>query len=70
MISKNFLKHIKTLKQILIKFIAIDKNIFSFGKDENFNSIYNLYVKNEETWVRAVGKSVDDSTKFEITYLK
>ena len=48
MISKNFLKHIKTLKQILIKFIAIDKNIFSFGKDENFNSIYNLYVKNEE----------------------
>ena len=48
MISKNFLKHIKALKQILIKFIAIDKNIFSFGKDENFNSIYSLYVKNEE----------------------
>jgi len=48
MISKNFLKHVKTLKQILIKFITIDKNIFSFGKDENFNSLYNLYEKNEE----------------------
>ena len=48
MISKNFLKHIKTLKQILIKFITIDKNIFSFGRDENFNSIYSLYVNNEE----------------------
>ena len=48
MISKNFLKHIKTLKQILIKFITIDKNIFSFGRDENFNSIYSLYINNEE----------------------
>ena len=28
-----------------------------------------LYVKNEETWVRAVANNVDDSTKFEITYL-
>lgn len=48
MTSKNFLKRIKTLKQILINFITIDKNIFSFGNDENFNSIYNLYVNNEE----------------------
>ena len=28
------------------------------------------YIKNEETWVRATGESVDDSTKFEITYLE
>ena len=28
------------------------------------------YVKNEDTWVRAVGDSVDDSTKFEIKYLE
>ena len=27
------------------------------------------YVKNEDTWVRAVGTSVEASTKFEITYL-
>ena len=27
------------------------------------------YVKNEDTWVRAVGTSVESSTKFEITYL-
>ena len=30
---------------------------------------YELYVKNEETWVRAVADYIDDSTKFEITYL-
>ena len=28
------------------------------------------YVKNEETWIRAVGDNVEDSTKFEITYLE
>ena len=28
------------------------------------------YVKNEDTWVRAVGDNVDDSTKFEIKYLE
>ena len=31
----------------MIKFIPIDKNIFSFGNDENFNSLYNLYEDNE-----------------------
>lgn len=45
---RNFFKHIKTLKQILIKYTAIDKNLFTFGNEENFNSISNLYGKNEE----------------------
>ena len=27
------------------------------------------YVKNEDTWVRAVGTGVEDATKFQITYL-
>ena len=31
--------------------------------------IYEKYMKNEDTWVRAVGESVEDSTKFEIIYL-
>ena len=48
MAKNNFIKHIKTLKQILIQYIPIDKNIFTFGNDENFNSIYNLYEDNEE----------------------
>ena len=48
MAKNNFIKHIKTLKQILIQYIPIDKNMFTFGNDENFNSIYNLYEDNEE----------------------
>ena len=48
MAKNNFIKHIKSLKQILIQYIPIDKNIFTFGNDENFNSIYNLYEDNEE----------------------
>ena len=44
----NLFKHIKTLKQILIKYFPIDKNIFTFGNDENFNSIYNLFEDNDE----------------------
>lgn len=43
MAQKDFLKYIKTLKQISIKYITIDKNIFSYGEDINFNSIYNLF---------------------------
>ena len=48
MINSNFIKHIKTLKQILIKYISIDKNLFSFGNEDNYNSISNLYGENEE----------------------
>ena len=48
MAKNNFIKRIKTLKQILIQYIPIDKNIFTFGDDENFNSIFNLYEDNEE----------------------
>ena len=41
--KRNLIKYIKTLKQIMINFIAIDKNMFTFGNDQNFNSLYNLY---------------------------
>ena len=41
--KRNLIKYIKTLKQIMINFIPIDKNIFTFGNDQNFNSLYNLY---------------------------
>ena len=41
--KQNFIKYIKTLKQIMINFIPIDKNTFTFGNDQNFNSFYNLY---------------------------
>lgn len=39
---KKFLKYIKSFKQVLIKYVTIDKNLFSYGDDINFNSIYNL----------------------------
>ena len=41
--QNNFYKYIMTLKQIMINFIPIDKNTFSFGNDNNFNCFYNLY---------------------------
>ena len=58
--KEKFIKYIKTLKQIMIKFIPIDKNIFSFGNDENFNCFYNLfdYEKNEVTTEINISKLV------------
>ena len=40
--KRNFIKYIKTLKQIMINYIPIDKNLFSFGNHQNFNSLFNL----------------------------
>ena len=48
MAQKNFLKYIKSLKQVSIKYVTIDKNLFSFGDDKNYNSIYSLFEDNEE----------------------
>ena len=41
--KKDLVKYIKTLRQIMIDFIPIDKNIFTFGNDRNFNSLFNLF---------------------------
>ena len=46
--SKKFYKYIRTLKQIMINFIPIDKNTFSFGNDNNFNCFQNLYDNSKE----------------------
>ena len=48
MAQKNFLKYIKSLKQVSIKYVTIDKNLFSYGDDNNFNSLYNLFEDIEE----------------------
>ena len=48
MAEKKFLKYIKSLKQISIKYVTMDKNLFSFGDDINFNSIYSLFNDNKE----------------------
>ena len=48
MADKDLLKYIKTLKQVSVKYITIDKNVFSFGDDINFNSIYNLFNDNDK----------------------
>ena len=48
MTDKDFLKYVKTLKQVSVKYVTIDKNLFSFGDDINFNSIYNLFNDNDK----------------------
>ena len=48
MTNKEFLKYIKTLKQVSVNYVTIDKNLFSFGDDINFNSIYNLFNDNNK----------------------
>ena len=44
----DFLKYLKSLKQVSIKYVTLDKNLFSFGNDINFNSIYNLFESSNE----------------------
>lgn len=48
MAENKFLKYIKSLKQVSIKYVSIDKNIFSFGNDINYNSIYSLFENNNK----------------------
>ena len=54
--------HIEDWEKYYIEYIT--SNVIAIKTYTN-----SKYVKNEDTWVRAVGTSVEDSTKFEITYL-
>lgn len=48
MCDKNFVSYIKTLKQVSLEYTVLDRNIFSYGDNINYNSIYNLYSNNDE----------------------
>lgn len=54
--------HIEDWEKYYIEYIS--SNVIAIKTYTNAK-----YVKNEDTWVRAVGTYVEDATKFEITYL-
>ena len=54
--------HIEDWERYYIEYIS--SNVIAIKTKTNAK-----YVKNEDTWVRAVGTYVEDATKFEITYL-
>ena len=55
--------HIQDWEKFYIEYISID--VVTFKTYTN-----GKYIKNEDTWVRAVGTAVEDATKFEIKYLE
>ena len=47
MMNEYFLRKIKTFKEIFFDFIALDRNLFYFGQEYNFNPIYQLFFLND-----------------------
>ena len=47
MLNQYFLQKIKTFKEIFFDFIALDKNLYYFGQDYNFNPIYQMFFLND-----------------------
>ena len=43
MLNQYFLRKIKTFKEIFFDFIALDRNLYYFGEEYNFNPIYQLF---------------------------
>ena len=49
LLNQSFLRRIKTFKEIFFDFTALDKNLFYFGKEYNFNPIYHIFCVNDNT---------------------
>ena len=47
MMNEYFLRKIKTFKEIFFDFIALDRNLYYFGQEYNFNPIYQLFFLND-----------------------
>ena len=47
MLNPYFLRKIKTFKELFFDFIALDRNIFYFGQEYNFNPIYQMFFIND-----------------------
>ena len=43
LLNKKFIRRIKVLKEVNFNYIPLDKNLFSFGQNTNYNSLYHLY---------------------------
>ena len=48
LLNKNFLRRIKTLKEVIMNYTPLDKNLFFFGIKGNYNSIYQLFANDEQ----------------------
>ena len=47
LLNQYFLRKIKTFKEIFIDFTTLDKNLFYFGEEYNFNPIYQIFFVND-----------------------
>ena len=43
LLNKSFIRRIKTLKEVIMNYVPLDKNLFFFGIKGNYNSIYHLF---------------------------
>ena len=51
LLNKKFIRRIKVLKEIDLNYIPLDKNLFYFGKNGNYNSLYHLYTNENDNKV-------------------
>ena len=49
LLNEFFLRRIKTFKEIFLDFTALDKNLYYFGTEYNFNPIYHIFCVNDNT---------------------
>ena len=47
LINEYFLKRIRTFNEIFLDFTALDKNLYYFGEESNFNPIYQIFCIND-----------------------
>ena len=48
LLNKKFIRRIKILKEVNLKYILLDKNLFYFGQNKNYNSLYHLYANEND----------------------
>ena len=47
LLNQKFIRRIKTLKEVIMNYVPLDKNLFFFGIKGNFNSLYHLFTNEE-----------------------
>ena len=48
LLNKKFIRRIQTLKEVVMNYIPLDKNIYFFGPKGNYNPIYHLFANDEQ----------------------
>lgn len=57
LLNKKFIKRIKALKEVIMDYIPLDKNLFFFGLKGNFNSLYQLFSTEENKFINNISLS-------------